>query len=127
MATKKCPRCRVNVHPRIDKSVSRWEWSKRKPSSYVCLACEAELLAKTHKVPGEKAHTVYTESNLRVIHTQQPPLKVKIKSIRRKKKLCIQCNEVWFLIGVTVYPDQQQPLVCSKPCRRKYRKEHEAA
>lgn len=120
MAQKHCPRCKVRVHPKKDKSLNKWQYSKRKKVSYVCTACEAELIAKGKKLPP-----VYTESAERMLPANNGvyiPPKV---NRRRKPKLCPLCKEVTFLIGVAVYPDKQKPLVCSKPCKRKYIREQE--
>lgn len=128
MSTKQCPRCEIDVHPVKDKSRVRWKWSKKKHATYVCLACESELVALEQKLPGEKVHTIYTESQVRpvVVANILKRDMAALKRVTRKKKLCPQCHEVWFLIGVCVYPDRQRPLVCSKKCKRAYLKEKAA-
>ena len=127
MTTRVCPRCYVSVHPRKDKSRVSWKWSKKLPRSHVCLSCEAELIAHEQKLPGQKVHALYTESQERPApRIGRKPIDIPLKKVKRKKKLCVQCHEVWFLIGICVYPDRQRPLVCSKKCKRAYLKEQAA-
>lgn len=122
MATKKCPRCKVRVDPVKDKSKARWQWSKskKKGPTYVCHACESELTAKEKGTP-----VVYTmNQDIYPPNHEQIRLGLKSKKSKRKKKLCSQCKEVTFLIGVLVYGDQPRgPLVCSNKCKLRRRKQ----
>lgn len=119
MATKYCPRCDTRVNNKKDKSMYRWKWSTKHPPTYVCLSCEAELLAKPLKTT-----VVYTEAVSKYAPIQiYLKIDAPLKKIKRKKKLCPQCKDCTFLIGVLVYSDHPRgPLVCSNKCKLRYRK-----
>lgn len=118
MATRKCPRCRIKVDSVKDKGKYRWKWSKRKPMAYVCHACECELIAKEK---GTVVNYTHNQELYSPVYSFNIDTKV-LKKVRRKKKLCPQCHEVTFLIGVCVYGDQPRLLVCSNRCKLQYRK-----